>query len=67
MAHCALDMHTPRPPGEVDVTATDTDQRTMPPPPKEVFTSHAVNFVALLSTWAIVFGVLVLYAIHPAY
>lgn len=49
------------------MTVTDTDRRTMPPPPKEVFTSHAVNFVALLSTWAIVFGVLVLYAIHPAY
>lgn len=49
------------------MTATDTDRRTMPPPPKEVFASHAKNFVALLLTWAIVFGVLVLYAIHPGY
>lgn len=49
------------------MTATDTDQRTMPPPPKEVFTSHAKNFAALLLTWTIVLGVLVLYAIHPGY
>lgn len=60
-------MHTPRRAGEVDVTATTTDRHTMPPPPKEVFTSHAKNFVALLLTWTIVLGVLVLYAIHPGY
>lgn len=66
MADCALDMHTPRRAGEVDVTATDTDRHNMPAAPKAVFNSVAANFVALLLTWAVVLGSLALYAIQMA-
>ena len=49
------------------MTVADTGRRNMPATPKAVFNSVAANFVALLLTWAIVLGVLVLYAIHPGY